>query len=158
MNLPRSFQISALESNYSLFAEDMAFEVQIASRINCAITLPGGRKVLSGWNKTAWSKVVFFVSHPLNEEVAKASVRNAIHEIAKTNALITELCESGEDHLLPLVTGIPIGCYCGQIKRVERKKDRKADFLWDYIADIKDAFRDKVDEVRELVENRKEAA
>jgi hypothetical protein len=153
MNFPRSFSIAAIESDYSLFAQDMTFEVTgVAQRCNAEITLESGRKVLSGWHKGAGTKVTFHVSHPLNEEIARASVIAALREIEKTQSLIRDLVDGGEDYLLPLMTSVPVGCYWSEIRRVDRKRDRKAAFLWDFLAETRDAWNRKLQAVRALVE------
>lgn len=158
MKIPKSITVQALENDYSICAKSMNFEVPVAFRINSEVECYG-KKLLSGWHKSAFSKIVFHVHNPVSEEVARASVIAALREIEKTEKLLVDLAQN-EDYLIPLITECPIGCYWGALKLVHKKKPSNVTLLGDFITEIKDSFCNKVEDVRERIAelNRKENA
>lgn len=140
MNFPRSFSIAAKQTDYRLFARDMAFECRVQYRMNAEIEGPNGRTLLSGWAPSASQKVTFFVSNPDGEKAGVEAVHAAAHELARTLSLFAEC----EDYLRPLMTGFPLGCrLMGAPKRVERKRDRRASYIGDFTASLTDAWNMK---------------
>lgn len=150
MNTPRSFYLTALDPDYSLGVQDIALEARLRFRINSEIDA-NGQRVFTGWHKSAVAKVTFHVANASSEESARATVRDAVHKMSETMMLAIELNNAGEEHLMPLITNVPLGAELMSLKPVSRKRGRDVSYLGDYIANVKDAWADRVNEVRALV-------
>lgn len=149
MKTPSSFIVYCREeeSDWSLASCDMAFEVVIQSVANAVIE-DKGRRLLSGWGKTASQKVTFHVSRPKNEEAAKRAIVSAIHEIGKTRNLLSET----EDYLRPLIVGIPVGCKMMKAPRpVNRKRSKNTDLVSEWVFQIRMAWKDQVESLRKEI-------
>jgi hypothetical protein len=150
MNTPRSFYLTAINPDYSLGVQDIALEARLRFRINSEIDA-NGKRVFTGWHKSAGTKVTFYVANAANEESARATVRDAVHKMSQTTMLAIELNSSGEEYLMPLITSVPLGAELMSLKPVSRKRSRDVSYLGDYIANVKDAWAARVSEARALV-------
>lgn len=142
MEFPLAFSISAPrdKSDLSLCSRDFAVEVNGVYRINAQVE-GHGRTLLSGWHEAAFVRVVFFVSNPINEAAALEAVREAARELDNTIRLIRET----DEHLIPIMTGFPLGFrITGTPRVIERKRPRRVAYVHDFVADVRDAWKKQV--------------
>jgi hypothetical protein len=150
MNTPHSFYLTAINPDYSLGLQDIALEARLRFRINSEIDA-NGQRVFTGWHKSAGTKITFHVANAANEKSARDTVRDAVHKMSQTMTLAVELNNSGENHLMPLITNVPLGAELTSLKPVSRKRRRDVAYLGDYIAKVKDAWAERLNEARALV-------
>lgn len=150
MKTPRSFYLTAINPDYSLGVKDIALEARLRFRINSEIDA-NGQRVFTGWHKSAGTKVTFYVANAANEEAARETVRDAVYKMSQTMALAVELNGSRESHLMSLIANVPLGAELTSLKPVSLKRSRDVAYIGDYIAKVKDAWAQRLNEVRALV-------
>lgn len=145
--LPREFSLRASETDYSLNARDVTFEVSASFYINGEANR-GGRTVLTGWGKSASLRFLFCVRKPLNEKVAEATLKAALRALSNTIRWKSELIP---DYMTELIIGIPLGFIAGKITQTEARKVKSGAILYDAISDLQSALSARVDEVESFL-------
>ena len=89
---------------------------------------------------SASTRFIFRVHNPINEQVARASVRAALRALACTiefrNAIPAELTD--------LLVNFPLGFKAGDLTRDDRRKIRQPAYVHDVTTNLKDALRQRI--------------
>lgn len=141
-HLPREFTLRAIESDYSLNARDITFEVSASYYVNGEAN-KSGRAVLTGWGKSASLRFLFCIRNPLNERIAQDTLKAALRTLSNTIRWKSEIIP---DYMSDLIIGIPLGFIAGKVTQTERKVKRGA-ILHDSISDLRAALLARVDQV-----------
>jgi len=140
--IPREFTLRAIESDYSLNARDITFEVSASYYVNGEAN-KSGRTVLTGWGKSASLRFLFCIRNPVNERIAQDTLKAAFRSLSATIRWKSEIIP---DYMSDLIIGIPLGFIAGKVTQTQRKVKRGA-ILHDSISDLRDALNARVEEV-----------
>ena len=152
ISFPKTFAILTPDevTDYSHTRKVYAYRTRISYRINGEIEVRG-RKLLTGWHRSASMNVTFFVSYPLSEEAWKEAVLAALHELSSTQ----EVMVLGDRfYLLGLIHGIPIGCFHEKVESVSNiRKPRVCETVSEFISRVKEGWKVRVSAAQRQVED-----
>lgn len=141
--LPREFTLRATETDYSLNARDITFEVSASYYVNGEAN-KGGNTVLTGWGKSASLRFLFCIRNPVNERVAQNTLKAALRALGATIRWKSEIIP---DYMSDLIIGIPLGFIAGKVTQTDKRKVKRGAILHDSISDLRDALNARVKEV-----------
>lgn len=138
--IPREFTLRALETDYSLSARDVTFEVCGSYYVN-GEAKHSGRTVLTGWGKSASLRFLFCIRNPVNEKVAQATLKAALCALGGTIRWRSEIIP---DYMTDFIIGIPLGFRVGKVTQTDKRKVKRGAILHDAISDLRDALTARV--------------
>lgn len=139
----REFTLRAIESDYSLNARDITFEVNASYYVNGEAN-KSGRTVLTGWGKSASLRFLFCIRNPLNERIAQDTLKAALRALSATIRWKSEIIP---DYMSDLIIGIPLGFSVGKVTQTDQRKVKRGAILHDSISDLRAALIARVEEV-----------
>jgi len=141
--LPREFTLRAIETDYSLNARDITFEVNVSYYVNGEAN-KSGRTALTGWGKSASLRFLFCIRNPLNERIAQDTLKAALCALSATIRWKSAIIP---DYMSDLIIGIPLGFIARKVTQTDQRKVKRGAILHDSISDLRAALIARVEEV-----------